>query len=91
MIPSVEVVIGEETPYFPIVVTLDPGDQYALEITFDPGKWDLPWSASVIRTRRLHMRAVYQIGPTEDAGKRGVWTGKVASRYGDYTLRDNRR
>jgi hypothetical protein len=76
---------------FPITVALDPGNQYVTEFSFDPHKWVLPWADLEIGTRRIRMRALYQIEPTEIAGKKGVWTGKIASRFGDYTIRDNRR
>ncbi len=76
---------------FPIAVELQPEDVFVSEFSFDPEKWELPWANSEIGTRRIRMRAIYQIEPTEIAEKKRIWTGKVASRYGDYTLRDNRR
>jgi hypothetical protein len=76
---------------FPITLELHPGDQFVSEFSLDPDKWELPWAESEIGTRRIRMRAIYEIEPTEIAGKKGIWTGKVASRYGDYTIRDNRR
>lgn len=75
---------------FPIVVTLAPGDLYALEISFNPSEWNLPWPASEIGKRRVRMRAFYEIRATEVAKEKRVWTGKVASKYDGYTLTDNR-
>ena len=75
---------------FPITAELQPGYHYVSEVSFDPGGWELPWADAEIRTRRVRMRAVYQIKPTEIARQKGIWTGKIASRYGDYTIRDNR-
>jgi hypothetical protein len=76
---------------FPITVELQPGDQFVSEFSFDPSKWELPWADLQIGTRRVRMRAIYQIEPTEIARKKGIWTGKIASGYSDYTLLDNRR
>lgn len=75
----------------PRAVELGPDDQYVLEVSFDPDAWELPWEETKIGTRRVRMRAVYQSEPSEDAKTKGVWTGRVVSRYGDYTLSDNRR
>lgn len=74
---------------FPIAVELLPGDQSVSEVTFDPGGWELPWAE--FESRRVRMRAIYEIKPSTAAEEKGVWTGKIASRYGDYTLHDNRR
>ena len=76
---------------FPIAIELQSGDQFVSEVSFDPDKWELPWADSEIGTRRIRMRAIYQIESTKVAENKGIWTGKVASRYCDYTLRDNRR
>ncbi|QEH31937.1 hypothetical protein OJF2_04040 [Aquisphaera giovannonii] len=76
---------------FPMAVTLETGDQDVREVSFDPGEWGLPWPQSEIGTRRVRMRAVYEIRATQAAGEKGVWVGKVASRYADYTVRDYRR
>jgi hypothetical protein len=75
----------------PIALELQPGEHFVSECSFDPAKWELPWEDSVIGTRRVRMRAIYRIEPSEIAGIKGVWTGEAMSRYDDYVICDNRR
>jgi hypothetical protein len=75
----------------PITLELQPGDHFVLECSFDPASWELPWEDSAIGTRRVRMRAVYRIEPSEIARVKGIWTGEVMSRYEDYVISDNRK
>ena len=71
---------------FPDWTELGPGDPLVLEVDFDESLWQDPPLPQQDRSRKVKMRAVYEVTPDGESRAAGVWTGTVTSPENEYTI-----
>ena len=74
------------TRNFPDYWTIDPRESLVLDVSYSSDVWEEGFPHSTEEPRTFTMRAVFEIEPDEEAKKASVWTGRVVSKVGTYTL-----
>ena len=64
---------------YPDFCTVDANGDFVIDVTLKPDTWETPPQAEAGKSKTVTLRAIYQVGETEEAKKNGVWTGKVVS------------
>lgn len=64
---------------FPDWTTIPPGDHMVFEVSFDPQTWQNAPLPEKGESRRVTMKAVFEIAEDKDTEEHKVWTGRVSS------------
>jgi hypothetical protein len=72
---------------FPDWLELQPGENYVLNVLLSPDVWDnAPIADQPNKPKLVKLRAIYKVPPDEQSDKLGVWTGKIVSPVGTYSI-----
>jgi len=71
---------------FPDFVSVDPRDKLVIDVTFNPDIWKNILPPDAGRSRTVSIVAIYESEDSDDAKKRGVWSGHLVSDKREYTL-----
>lgn len=71
---------------FPGFVSVDPKDKIVIDVTFSPDVWENVFPTDAEKSTTVSMRAIYESEDSEDARKKGVWSGRLVSDKKEYTL-----
>ena len=71
---------------FPDFLSVDPSDKMVIDVTFDPDVWENVLPPGTEQSTTVSMIAIYESEDSEDARKRGIWSGRLVSDKRDYTL-----
>jgi hypothetical protein len=76
------------TVNFPSIVSINPGEQFIIDVYLNKEDWLLPF----LKDKKggdfeLNIQAIYEIPENIDAKRMGIWTGKVKSQVEKCTLR----
>lgn len=71
---------------FPDFGSIDPRGKRVMDVTFSPDIWKNLPRADAEKPMTISMIAIYESEDSEDARKRGVWSGRLVSDKSEYTL-----
>ena len=71
---------------FPDFVSVDPRDKMVIDVTFSPDIWENVLPPDTEQSTTVSMIAIYESEDSEDARKRGIWSGLLVSDKRKYTL-----
>src|SRR5262245_40821565 len=71
---------------FPDWMIVPSGDHLVFDVSFAAPIWQDAPLPGASRSRRVLLRAIYEVTEDEQSKKRGVWTGRVASPEAVYTI-----
>jgi hypothetical protein len=71
---------------FPDFVSVDPRDKMVTNVTFTPDIWENVLPPDTELSTTVTMIAIYESEDSEDARKRGVWSGRLVSDKREYIL-----
>ncbi|MCX7048466.1 MAG: hypothetical protein NTX50_23640 [Candidatus Sumerlaeota bacterium] len=71
---------------YPDFCTVDPNGDFVIDVTLKPDTWENPPQLEAGKPKTVTLRAIYQVGETEESKKDHVWIGKVVSEAKQYTF-----
>lgn len=71
---------------FPDFVSLDPSDKIVVDVTFNSDIWENVLPPDAEKSTAVSMSAIYESEDSEDAKKKGIWSGRLVSDKREYTL-----
>jgi len=66
--------------------TIDPHESLVIDVDYSSAEWEEGFPPSTKEPRIFTMRAIFEIKPDGASKKYSVWTGRVVSKVGTYTL-----
>ena len=72
---------------FPSFIRLNPGECFIIDVYLKRSDWELPFLGKKREGDfEINLKAVYEIPQDDETKKNGIWTGKIESATGKYTL-----
>lgn len=71
---------------FPDFVSVDSRDKMVIDVTFNPDIWENVLPPDTEKSTTVSMIAIYESEDSEEARKRGIWSGRLVSDKREYTL-----
>ena len=71
---------------FPDFVSIEPGNKMVIDVTFDPDVWENIIPPGTKQSTVVSMTAIYESEDSGDSRKKDVWSGRLVSEEGKYTL-----
>ena len=75
------------TKNYPRFVCLNPGEYFIIDVYLEKSDWELPFLDKEKEGNfEINLKAIYEIPEDDETKKYNVWTGKIESEIGKYTL-----
>lgn len=71
---------------FPSFVSVDSRDKMIIDVTFNPDIWENVLPPDTEKSTTVSIIAIYESERSEEARKKGVWSGRLVSEKRKYTL-----